>query len=286
MAKTPKKDGMYQDIPFETYLQWDAINASNLKQMKLSPKHVRHSLDSAHKETTDMRIGHAVHAALLQPEIYKTQYMEMPKFEGKGSRADKAEWKAEHAGTASLNQGELATVNLCVNAVKGDKDAWDMINQPGGYKELSIIWTDKKTGLRCKGRLDIFTRYKGVPSIIDLKSGREAPTNFWCSGEITTRGYHHSMSWYRDGLSVLSKNKIHRSAWFIFIEKSQPNDVMAYELDEDAMEKGSSDMREWLDVYADCVKSGEWPGLKNKEYGLVTLRPYGFNTGTKGYNND
>ncbi len=60
-----------------------------------------------------------------------------------------------------------------------------MLNGGKGMNEVSIVWVDEQTGLKCKARLDRLTVYRGYPFVLDLKTSKDAsPSPFSTTGEL------------------------------------------------------------------------------------------------------
>ena len=91
--------------------------------------------------------------------------------------------------------------------------------------ESTIQWTDRETGLACKGRLDWLS--SAPPVILDLKSLADAEMR--ALQQATARhDYHCQLAFYRAGLRA---NGIEcESVKIVAVEQSEPYDVAVFGL--------------------------------------------------------
>ena len=90
--------GLFFDVPFEVYLAWEGLHHSNLRIMvDQTPAHYHYACDHPEEVDTDaMRLGRAVHTAILEPDKFADQYACQPEtYESK-----KGEEKPWHNGAA------------------------------------------------------------------------------------------------------------------------------------------------------------------------------------------
>ena len=73
--------GVYEDVPFERYCRWNAVNVSSLKQMNICPARFKASWDGLlHHESKPLRFGRLVHAGQLEPLTLIQRYAVMPDY--------------------------------------------------------------------------------------------------------------------------------------------------------------------------------------------------------------
>ena len=261
--------GLHYGIPFETYRQWNAVNIHSLMGMEDSPLHCRYELDHPRESTTEMDVGSAVHIATFEParlekEFYfgKEIYDRRTK-EGKAISAKEIEQSNGRTYIRKTNDG-----NTGADSVAGISDG---VNRNGatrrfldmpGQCEVSALWQDPVSGLMCKGRFDKLVQESNSPLhrdiIVELKTcqkGNAHPDRF--GRTIQKFNYAEQCAFYSWGVSVLTgKIPLHV---FIVAESVAPFACSMGVLDDADMETGKRNFRRWLDEYAACVKSGEWP---------------------------
>lgn len=69
--------GIYQDVPFEQYASWRAINSGVVKWMKVSPKHGQAALNGEIRsdDTRSMKLGRAIHCRILEPDTFADRFV-------------------------------------------------------------------------------------------------------------------------------------------------------------------------------------------------------------------
>ena len=88
VAEAEKKDesiikpGLYRDIDFDTYSEWDAVNASTLNGFSRTPAHVYYDMLHGGKErTAALDLGWLVHLVVLEPERFEAEVVVPPKMD-------------------------------------------------------------------------------------------------------------------------------------------------------------------------------------------------------------
>jgi hypothetical protein len=237
------------------YRQIKAINWSTLKWMRESPAHYRYWLEHPVETTPSMRMGIAVHCAILEPEKFAATYITYP-----GRRAGK-DWDAFEAANLDkeiLKTDEHETALQIAAAVRRHPVANHLLEI--GEAEKTMTWTDEKTGLPCKGRLDWLN---GI-GLVDLKTSFDiSPWKF--NSTAARQGYHGQLAFYRRGLLAQG---LDAPAKILAVETEPPFDVMVYSLDEDAMWAGDQLVDALLAKVKHCMKTNVWPGRAAEEVPL------------------
>jgi exodeoxyribonuclease VIII len=127
----------------------------------------------------------------------------------------------------------------------------------GGRNEITVVWVDEATGMKCKCRLDRYCRYGRAWVIVDLKTTNSVTKDSF-SRDIQKHLYHVQAAMYTDGLTAAVQKDW---KWiFVCVEPEPPYEVATYQLDEGAIEIGRELYRGWLGQYKQCVETGVWPG--------------------------
>jgi len=264
--KTPVKPGIFRDVPRNDYHAWDAAHATGLKRFEKSAAHAREAMLHPPEPTAALDVGDALHAAVLEPVRFATEYAVAPKLDRR-RKADREEWEqfeASHPGAVVLKENEGEMIAGMAASVRAHETAARLIGAPG-VVELSAFWFDAETKMPCKLRADRFTSFAGWPCIVDLKSTKDAsPRGF--PREATTYGYHVQAAWYLDGLNAIERAE--RRFLFIAVEKEPPYAAAVYELDVVSLEAGRTQARRYLLAWSKARKDNLWPGYPA---GLTTL---------------
>ncbi|HAS51150.1 MAG TPA: exodeoxyribonuclease VIII [Gammaproteobacteria bacterium] len=234
------------------YHALDAVGKSDLDKIARSPMHWKHA---EREETSAMRIGSAVHCAVLEPERFSAEYVVAHSCD-KRTKAGKeqfAEFEAANAGRTvlSLEDGEL-----CVNLQHALHDhprvrAYLSAGQP----EVSALWRDEEFNVRCRARYD-WLHSECV--LLDLKTTQDASASAFAKSCATFR-YHVQAAWYLDSYQAAT-GELPMGFVFIAVEKTPPYAVALYELDAEAVDLGRALARRDLARYANARDFGVWPG--------------------------
>lgn len=268
--------GMYEDIPFETYCKWDAVNSSRLKLIAKSPLHYQCATGADSKA---LRLGRLIHCGKLESTQLPWRYAVLPPFHLASDNVDKdgnqsrskattayKNQKAKFLATCEANGREVVTseeyqemldVLLCVDS---NPLASLMLNGEG-RTELSIIWHDASTGLRCKARIDKENvRHGKTVAMTDLKTDKDPGDFEW---SIWNYEYHCQAAWYLGGWKALTGDDI--DFRIVAAGKSDPMQARAAAMSQNALAIGQLVNMERLAIVKQCIDSGEWPGYDNPE---------------------
>lgn len=252
--------GVYKGIANDAYHSGEGISKSGLDLIARSPLHYWSKyLDpqrEQHEPTPAMMLGTAIHSAVLEPELFASDYLVMPKFDRrtKDGKADFEAFMAEAEGKTIISADDYAACVDIQRNVRTHPAAQTLMKD--GEPELSVFWTDEETGVLCKCRPDWMNYNLNV--IVDVKSTEDAsPEGFQRS--IAKYGYHVQAAWYLDGFKAAT-GYAPKAFVFAAIEKKRPYATAFYYADAEMIELGRILYRERLNTYAECLKRNLWPG--------------------------
>lgn len=251
-------DGIHKGLTRREYESIEAVNQSILKHFAKTPAHAREYMIHPPEPTDAMNFGSALHCALLEPKRFETAYVVPPKFDRrtKEGKDGWAQWENENRGKEILGFDEMEAIKTMAANCYNDPVAKSLLTSPGS-NEVAVVWTDKKSGLRCKALLDRVTSCVGYTVVVDIKSARDA-SELEFGRAVFRLGYHVQAAFYLEGLRVLAPSD--RRFFFVAVEKVPPYCVALYELDDEAIRQGRALVRRYLDTYAECMATGVWPG--------------------------
>jgi hypothetical protein len=247
--------GTYKDIPADDYFAWPFASASLLNQIHRSPAHARAWSEADDDDNKTKKRGTGGHAAILEPDTFAATYAEGPTVDlrTKAGKECWAEFTAANPGKEHVRGEEWPHLIGMRDAVWAHPVARRILSKASG-RELSLVWDDRESGVRCKGRLDVPPAADMV--IADLKCLRDArPRHF--QRAIYDRGYHRQAAHYMRGAAALGLAADIFA--FIVVENTPPYAVMVYQLDSTAIEEGDADLRTLLMTYDECTRTGRWP---------------------------
>lgn len=211
------------------------------------------------------RIGRAVHHLMLGEKffhkLFAVQPEEWPDEHGvirlwNNNRNVCRKWNAERAreGRDVLTKSDVNVIKNLVVSLQNNP-----IIQAGalnGLIERSLFWKDKETGIWLKARPDSIPNDSG--DFVDLKTTHS--TN-WRDmvRTIEDNGYYQQGALICEGARTVLKIN-NPTFTLIFAEKKPPYWSRVVHVKDNDLKLGSEANRWAIDKFAECLKSGEWPG--------------------------
>lgn len=258
-------DGIHRDVPDHIYHSWKLCSGTYLNLFhEKTPRHARAAMDGRAKEpSAAMRFGSMIHTAILEPEKFQAKYVESEyeKFQSNAAKAYRASLREQ--GIEPVNKEYMDAASDIALSVLTHDDAGKMLKHRTDT-ELSVIWTDKATGLRIKARIDVLIQ-RGGGLLVDLKTTANASLRPF-QGTIQTLGYYRKMALYREGLFAHGIEVA--GAAIIAVEGDEPYVPAVYTLSERSLIRGEDEVRELKKLFAGCQAAGKWPGYPTKEIDL------------------
>lgn len=251
-------DGIHKNLTRREYESIEAVNQSTLKLFAKTPAHAREAMLHPKPPTEAMNFGSALHAAILEPKRFEAEYIAAPKFDRRTKEGKEAwaAWEENNRDKEIISADDMGAIKFMQASCYADP-VYKSLLTGAGTNEVAVIWTDVKTGLRCKALLDRVTQYAGYTVVLDIKSARDA-SELEFGRAVFRLGYHVQAAFYLEGLRVLAPTE--RRFFFGAVEKTPPYCVALYELDEEAIAQGRATVRRYLDSYAQCMATNVWPG--------------------------
>lgn len=275
MSELPST-GFHYGVPFDQYRSWDAVNIHSLMPLDDSPMHCRYAKDHP-KATTEMEVGSAEHVAVFEPARLEQEYyfgQEEYNASTKEGKAVREREMQEAAGRKYIRKkpGESVdcdSVTGMAAALWAFRPAKRFLEMPGQC-EVSAIWQDPVTKLFCKGRFDKFIAKEVSPFkrnvIVELKSTGKGKAKTARFGKEIARWYYAAQAaFYMWGVETLTgESPLHV---FLPVENIPPYAPNWGTLDDQGLQTGALQFRNWLSQYAECARSDRWPGYPETEGG-------------------
>lgn len=215
-----------------------------------TPARFRHIKDTNTKEfKAEYDFGHVVHELVLG-EGAGIDVIDAPDWRTKDAKAARDESRA--AGRAPILIDEYTKAKQCADGVRLHPLARQLLDA-AEYREAALFWEDD--GVRRKAKLDLIAANIGA----DLKTADSADTHRFAR-MAAAYGYFTQDPWYRDGMTACLGIEDPKFL-FVVVEKEPPHLVNVIELDPYDVELGRRRNQRALDLYRQCVETGEWPGF-------------------------
>lgn len=268
---TISEPGIYSGVPMEVYHSQNlcdgpSISSSGLRKIfSGSPAHFYCEWDGNpdREEPSDSAafiLGRAAHHLLLGEDDFSTLFIQRPEeLNGKpwnGNRTECRNWLAmqEDAGRTVLKPDNIETIRGMARSLA----AHPLVKAGAlnGMVEQSLVWRCKDTGLWKKARPDCLPNSSG--DFVDLKTCFSVQTDAM-QRTIAEHGYHQQAALVHEGFHAVT-GKTPESFTLCFVEKAPPYCVRFVTLWASDIALGERQNYAAMDVFARCLKTGEWPG--------------------------
>jgi hypothetical protein len=254
--------GVYRGIPAAEYHSLNACSATRLKALARSPMHCMHSMTSQ-RETPAMKLGTAVHCAVLEPDTFAERYAPSPKVDRR-TTAGKAAYQSfceRSIGKEVIDSDDceaVARMAIEIEAHPAAKIALDRRDET----ELSIVW--EQSGQLCKSRIDFISGSLAF----DLKTAADASMDGF-AWAIVRRGYDLQAAFYLMGLAAVG---IHVDGFaFIAVESDEPHAVNVVAMDDADIERAAQRVELLVSEYKRCSEADDWQTGYGNSIQLIVL---------------
>lgn len=235
------------------------VRASYVKTLwSATPAHLAAQIARTDGDQSDaLRIGRALHCALLRPEDYAAEWRVAPKFDrrtkaGKESAAEFAASLPPDVGLLDADESEC--VAMMRDSVRRHEAAATLLEI---CDVREAVFRGSFNDVPAKCRVDAMSP-TGI--LLDVKTTiSAAPRSF--ARSIADYGYHVQAAFYR---ALLLQHGVDiQSVAFVAIEKTPPYLVAVYELDMEDVFAMSDVVDRMASRYGECVSTGVWGGYPN-----------------------
>ena len=213
--------------------------------------------------TAAMIMGSAVHSAVLEPDLFPTEYVQAPTGINKRTNAGKEEYAAFERANANktvLDPEDYATCLAVRDAVYRHPVASGLLT--GGKAEQSFYAIDAETGELIKCRTDYM--HDSGAMIVDLKTTEDASPDGFGKSAANFR-YPIQTAWYNGVLDGCFGE--HPDNWvFMALEKKPPFAIGIYFMEPDQVARAQIAARRDFMRIVEAKRANHWP-----DYGAVPL---------------
>lgn len=271
----PNSEGVF-NIPAELYhdhVRAPEINRGLVVEMATScPEKVKAIIDGTIKKkvTKAMVSGTLIDLALLEPDKFREGLSHWILPEGLDLRTkDGLAWKKDHPDlpalklkTDSPNEASAEDINGMIASVMRHKIMRRIVEQ--SVKQEAAFCYHPDTHLLRKCRTDArLEDNSGALTLTDLKSTMVGGTSLSrFSSHCAAMSYHLQHAFYSD----IYKDLVGEEPYFLFgvVERKPPYLVRVFQIHQEGVRAARDDYRRALDMFAECKKSGVWPGYREE----------------------
>lgn len=263
------KSGVIQPTTAEYYSR-NAISASGLKRLKVSPAHYRFA--DPMKETDAIRFGRAYHSYILTPGDFEREYYVLNDadiyaqliakgYKSPRSTKDYKEWAAAEttkAGSRTVLDTETHQKIMDMAGVLMSYPYARRLLQ-GGTAEIGyqgIIQTIAGE-IEVKMKPDYIVKDKAV--VVDLKTAADSSLSGFARA-AANYDYHIQAAFYKDLLSL--KDEKDYTFFFVAQETERPYAVNVFEASDQFINQGRYEYELLLSLYKYCLDNNKWPSYE------------------------
>ncbi len=248
----------------EAFLEYRAASAVNHSRLsKMSVSALAYKINADIPQTKALILGRLNHLCTLEPEIFEETAVVWaggmtrpksgePKPTMSKTSADYKEFKEEQEalGHVVVSQSAIGKCERIARRVQQHPTASTLLE--GAQNELSIYW-EHPLGVQCKSRIDALSN-----AIVDLKFLADV-TQRKVNRAIIDYKYDSQAAMYQDAVLALTGEKL--PYFIVAAEKTDPLDVVVYELDDEILGLGRQKYTSWMERYVECRMNDRWPGI-------------------------
>ena len=254
--------GVYRNVPAAAYHSLMLCSSTRLHaSLVRSLRQVRAEMSADPKlPSAALRQGSAIHALILEPEANLVcRYSD---FRGSNRGLAMGDYLA---GLCPLNAADQEVYDQVAKSWRSDPDCdlFATLVDLCEDRELTLIWDDPESGVRCRARLDL---YHGPDCFMgDIKSGKWSGDDDDNGRKIVSYGYHLQAELYRQGCEALGLPVPESIALLIVHTRDEFADFTVPEygvipVPEELLADARPLIRKGLARWAEAERTGHWPG--------------------------
>lgn len=257
-------------MPNKEYRQREGVSSTDLKHMTKSPQHFRYWKDHPQEDTPALLIGRASHKYALEKDDFFTEFAIAPNIDRrtKAGKEEYARFLEESNGKDIISADDFQKIKEMRETLYATPFVGQLLN---GEKELSFFTKDEETGLMMKIRPDCITNIRDTYILIDFKTTTDASGEAFMKSAINLM-YDLQLSYYKNVLDKVTGRNY--SVIFIAQETKPPYVVNVLEANEYFLKSGADMWRTYLNMYAECKRTGVWNGYVAGEVNSLGLPPW------------
>lgn len=194
-------------------------------------------------------------------------------------------WKDDNAEREPVKHDALGEAQAAVKKLRNHPVIHRILDGASTQVWVEGDYKDRATGLtiHCKALLDVVPAANGPHGklLADLKRARSAAPRVW-GRQVFQLGYDMQAAFHGDLYRAATGED--RTDWgHIVQENFAPNHIELFLLSSEYVERGRGQYLEALQLYCQCLKTGQWPGYEARVvvdgFQIVEPEPWMLTTG-------
>jgi hypothetical protein len=271
-------DGIYYNMPEKVYRPAAGISFTTVVRNLIidSPSRAKWLMENPTDPTDAMILGSAFDCLIFRPGDFDSEFGILP--EGCNLRTNKGkEEKAdiELSGRKPIKMSDyntLCTMSANVHMHEQCKDLFDLCKF-----QVAVFWVDNKTGVKCKGLLDMYAP-PPLGFLLDIKTCGPVPgpssynlVNTF-QKQYEDKFYDGQLTYYKRGIESHIDGDLINEVGFIVVSKVPPFDVIFYDVDHDDIDYSNAQIDIALTKYRELESQTVWPAYPERR--RISRRPF------------
>lgn len=262
---TPEVGNYYLSMPNETYHATKGfISKSGLDIFHKDP--YKYFNQKPREQTRAMQIGSAIHAAILEPEVFEREFMLLPEIKDRRQAEYKQAVKSFGVGNVFTDK-DCEKISGIKNAVWANDEARKLLSADG-HCEISGFSVDEETGVKFRHRFDKLACVNGEWFGVDVKK-TQSVDEFKFSRSMWDYRYHVQDALYSRGFKSIAGKEL-AGFFFIAVEEEYPHKVAVFELCSVSQSIAETELNEDLALYSEYAK-GNIKAHNNSQSTIISL---------------
>lgn len=293
--------GFYENVPRMEYLRHPALSRSAVAAgARQSLAHAWHEWKSDPDEemTRSQEFGNAFHLLTLEPFKFRERYdRAADRCQGTLASGDQCsynpkerydgEWfcgthapDGEPDDIKTLTADQFEACHEMSKSAEMHPESNTLLNEVPGREEVTMIWDNPETGLRCKARVDRIIEAarpadEPNPAMVDLKTSSSAHREDF-RRSVGKYGYWAQSAFYIMGYNTLAEEvsaipQMPGDFFFSVVEKSAPYVCQVYMLDRLLREKGTDVVLKIMSKLSEHDAEDSSPPERSYSKGIETI---------------
>lgn len=239
------------------------VRASELKQLRKSPAHMKYYRDNQ-ITSASTQIGTLVHKLFLEPDSVNNLVMRPKDADGKplnGNTKLYKDWKKELEATdqTEVTQKELDIVSQILESLNYSPDVL-MLRESFSGTEQVFRWTEKVEykdyGTReviCKAKIDALSSF----ALIEVKTTSDSSPRAF-TRQAYEMGYHIQAYHYLKAVREAGHDVNY--VFFIVVENTPPFITTVFTASREFLEAGAKEWNQLINLYVECEELKTYKG--------------------------